>query len=316
MSHVNGDGRTARVIAILSWRAALRSGYDCAVDINNINHVGMAIRDLAATTERYEAMGFQLTPYSPHSAAWKPGDPVQPLGSGNRCVMFENTYLEILANEDAAKPAPRIANFLNRHQGAHIICFDCGDCHFVDTRVRKLGVETSGVIPLQRDIETPDGVRTAKFERTQFAPKASPEGYIQASRHLTPEYIYQPRYIRHPNGCFQLAETILIADDLTAFERRYRDYLDVVPASEGNSLRFRLPLGTTLTLVDFRHAPAMLPGTLLPPIPGIGAVGFCTGDLKGTRDRLKANNFTVVEIGGRILVPAEEASGVALIFGE
>jgi catechol 2,3-dioxygenase-like lactoylglutathione lyase family enzyme len=300
----------------LSWRAALRSGYDCAVDINNINHVGMAIRDLAATTERYEAMGFQLTPYSPHSAAWKPGEHVQPLGSGNRCIMFMNTYLEILASEDAAKPAPRIANFLNRHQGAHIICFDCGDCDFVDKRVRGLGIETSGVIPLQRDIETPDGVRTAKFERTQFAPKASPEGYIQASRHLTPEYIYQPRYIRHPNGCFQFAETILIADDLTAFERRYRDYLNVTPAREGNLLRFRLPLGTTLTLVDFRHAPAMLPGTLLPPIPGIGAVGFRTGDLKGTRDRLKANNFTVVEIGGRILVPAEEASGVALIFGE
>ena len=48
------------------------------VDITNINHVGMAVRDLAAAAARYEAMGFQLTPYSPHSAAWKPGDAVQP----------------------------------------------------------------------------------------------------------------------------------------------------------------------------------------------------------------------------------------------
>ena len=81
------------------------------MDINNINHVGMAVRDLAATAARYEAMGFQLTPYSPHSAAWKPGDPVQPLGSGNRCIMFENTYLEILASEDPKRPAARITNF-------------------------------------------------------------------------------------------------------------------------------------------------------------------------------------------------------------
>ena len=73
------------------------------MDINNINHVGMAVRDIAVTVDRYEAMGFQLTPYSPHSAAWKPGDPVQPLGSGNRCVMFESTYLEILASENRAK---------------------------------------------------------------------------------------------------------------------------------------------------------------------------------------------------------------------
>lgn len=300
----------------LPWRAALRPEYDCAVDINNINHVGMAVRDLAATAACYERMGFQLTPYSPHSAAWKPGDPVQPLGSGNRCVMFENTYLEILASEHASRPAPRITNFLKHHQGAHIICFDSGDCEFVDRRVRGLGIETSGVIPLQRDIDTPDGVRTAQFERTQFAPNDSPEGYIQATRHLTPDYIYQPRYIRHVNGCFQLAETILVADDLRAFEQRYRNYLDIAPVREGNLVRFRLPLGTTLTLVGLKHAPALLPGTLLPPIPGIAAVGFRTKDLKGTKDRLKANGFTVIETKDRVLVPAEEASGVALMFGD
>ena len=82
-------------------------------DINNINHVGMAVRDLAATATRYETMGFALTPYSPHSAAWKPGDPVQPLGSGNRCVMFANTYLEILASENPQRPAARIAAILS-----------------------------------------------------------------------------------------------------------------------------------------------------------------------------------------------------------
>jgi catechol 2,3-dioxygenase-like lactoylglutathione lyase family enzyme len=112
------------------------------MDIDNINHVGMVVRDLVATTARYEAMGFQLTPYSPHSGAFKPDEPVKPLGSGNRCVMFENTYLEILANEDPAKPAERITNFLKHHQGAHIICFDCANCDHVNRRVRGLGIET------------------------------------------------------------------------------------------------------------------------------------------------------------------------------
>ena len=78
----------------------VRNASGRTVDINNINHVGMAVRDLAATAARYEAMGFKLTPYSPHSGAFKPGEPVKSLGSGNRCVMFENNYLEILANED------------------------------------------------------------------------------------------------------------------------------------------------------------------------------------------------------------------------
>ncbi len=285
------------------------------MDINNINHVGMAVRDIAVTVDRYEAMGFQLTPYSPHSAAWKPGDPVQPLGSGNRCVMFESTYLEILASENRAKQAARIENFLKHHQGAHIVCFDCKDTDTVDRRLRGLGYETSGVIALQRDIDTPEGVRTAKFVRSQFAPKDSPEGYIQASTHLTPEYIYQPRFIRHPNGSFELFETVLVSDDLLAFEKRYRDYLGIAPERDGVALRFQLPGGTVLTIVDVRGAAAMLPGGLLPPIPGIAAVGFRTRELAALRDQLKSNGFTVIEIGERILIPAEEASGVAVLFG-
>jgi hypothetical protein len=284
------------------------------VDINNINHVGMAVRDLAATAERYEAMGFQLTPYSPHSAAWKPGDPVQPLGSGNRCIMFQNTYLEILASENPNRSAARIGNFLKHHQGAHIICFNCEDCETVDTRVRGLGIETSGVIPLQRQIDTPDGVRTAKFERTQFSPNGSPEGYIQASRHLTPEFIYQPRYIRHANKCFQLSETIVVTDDLAVFERKYRDYLGVPPAQEGKAVRFKLALGTTLTIIDVRDVGDIMPGTLLPPIPGIAAVTFRTSALPALKERLNSKGFTVIEVGERIMVPAEEASGVAMIF--
>jgi catechol 2,3-dioxygenase-like lactoylglutathione lyase family enzyme len=285
------------------------------MDIDNINHVGMAVRDLAMTADRYEAMGFQLTPYSPHSAAWKPGDPVQPLGSGNRCVMFENTYLEILASENPAKQAARIANFLKHHQGAHIICFDCKDTDAVDRRVRGLGYETSGVIPLQREIATPEGMRTARFVRSQFAPKDSPEGYIQASTHLTPEYIYQPRFIRHPNGCYRLFETILVSDNLPAFEKRYADYLGIKPERDGVALRFSLPRGTVLTIIDVRGAAAMLPGGLLPPVPGIAAVGFRTRDLVAARERLESNGFTVIAVGERILIPAEEASGVAILFG-
>ena len=284
------------------------------MDINNINHVGMAVRDLAATTRRYEAMGFQLTPYSPHSGAWKPGDPVQPLGSGNRCVMFENTYLEILASEDPSKPAARIANFLKHHQGAHIVCFDCGDCDLVDRRVRGNGFETSGVIPLQREIDTPDGVRTAKFVRTQFAPKDSPEGYIQATTHLTPQYIYQPRYIGHANGCFRLAEAIMVTHDLPAFARRYAAYIGTAPAREGGAVKFNLPLGTAMTLVDVRDASAMLPGTLLPPIPGIAAVVFKSASMAGLKERLAGKGFTVGEVQDRLLIPAEEASGVAVLF--
>ena len=297
-------------------RAALNSFRvgACVVDITNINHVGMAVRDLAETARRYEAMGFQLTPYSPHSAAWKPGEPVKPLTSGNRCVMFENTYLEILASEDPARPAERITNFLKRHQGAHIICFDSDGCVAVDARLRKAGVETSGVIPLQRELDTAEGERTAKFERVQFAPKDTPEGYIQAARHLTPQYIYQPRHIRHENGCTRLSQTFLVALDMDATVARYSTYIGAEPTRDGKAARFDLPLGTSLLIVPAAEVGTILPGTLLPPLPGIAAVTFSTPDVAAQSERLRSRGFTVTNAGGRLVVPAEEACGLAVVF--
>lgn len=283
-------------------------------DIDGVNHVGMAVRDLAATVAIFERMGFQLTPYSPQSGAWKPNEAVRSLGSGNRCIMFADDYLEVLASENPKEPSPRIEGFLARHQGAHIVCFNTEEPGAVDQRLRQDGIETSGVIPLQREIDTPDGARTARFERIQFAPGASPEGYIQAARHLTPEYIYQPRYIEHANGCFQLSETIVVVDDLDTYGERYARYLATQPVRDGATLRFDLARRTRLTLVPCDAAAAILPRSLFPPLPCIAGVAFRTRALEAVRAHLTAQGFTVTETAGRLVVPAEEASGLAIVF--
>jgi hypothetical protein len=285
-------------------------------DIDSINHVGMVVRDLADTTARYEAMGFQLTPFSAHAGAWRPGEPVQALGSGNRCVMFNGNYLEILANADAAAPSPRLAGYLRHHEGAHIVCFGSEHLEALDGRLRAAGIATSGVIPLQRDVDTEHGTRTAKFQRVQFAPGDSPEGYIQAARHLTPEFVYQPRYVRHPNGCTALSNVFLIVDDMDGFVERYTRYIGTAPAHEGGVAAFRLPHGNRLTLLRPAKALELLPETLHPPVPGIAAVAFRCPDLAAQRERLRRSAIYACSAGPRLVVPAEHASGVALIFEE
>lgn len=285
-------------------------------DIDSINHVGIVVRDLGVTTARYEAMGFTLTPFSPHMGAWKPGDAVTRLGSGNRCVMFGHNYLEILANEDPAVPSARLEGYLKHHQGGHIICFNSEDLPSVERRLLASGLKTSGVLPLQRDVDTPDGVRTAKFERVQFAPDESPEGYIQAARHLTPAFVYQPRYTAHANGCTELSSTTVVVEDLPAFLDRYATYTGVQAQvhADGGEATFRFSLCSRLALMDRATAQRQLPGTLYPPLPGIAAVGFRCPDLARQAQRLREQRIPFNEAGGRLVVPAEEASGIAVVF--
>lgn len=274
----------------------------------------MAVRDLDAASRCFQAMGFLLTPYSPHSAAWKPGEAVKPQGSGNRCVMLPHNYLEILASEDPAAPASRIETFLARHQGAHIICFNSDTPELIDTRLSAAGIRTSGVIPLQREIDTPRGVRTAKFQRLQFAPDDSPEGYIQVARHLTPQFIYQPRYTAQPNGATLLSDTIVVVDDVDRFAAKYGGYLAAAPVRDGDAWQFCFALGDRLTLVPWRASGSRLPGSLLPPLPCIAGVVFRVPDLAAQRARLQRAGFSVRTAGKRVLVPAEEACGVAVLF--
>jgi hypothetical protein len=261
-------------------------------------------------------MGFLLTPFSLHSGAWKPGDPVVKQGYGNRCVMFQHNYLEILASETAAAPSARIANFLSRHQGGHIICFGTDDAAALDSRLRADGVSTPGVLPLQRDIDTPEGMRTARFQRVQFAPDSSPEGFIQAARHLTPEYIHQPRFIAHPNQVVALSEVFLVTGDPEEFEAKYARYFGRPAKRSGFKRSFSFPLVSKVSIVAAGDAARVLPGSLLPPLPCVAGVAMQTRDLAALKSRLQKARVAFQESHGKVVVPAEEAMGLAIVFEE
>ena len=109
-----------------------------------------------------------------------------------------------------------------------------------------------------------------------------------------------------PDGARDAAELVEIdAEMLEA---------SVEPDPSRVAWRFDFSLLGRLTLVHYRDAQQWLPGTLLPPLSGIAAVAFRTPDLAAQRARLTAAGIAVREANGRLLVPAEEACGVAVLF--
>lgn len=283
-------------------------------DIDSVNHIGIAVRDMDAACARYERLGFLLTPLSVHSGSSKPGEPVQPMATGNRCAVFPHNYIEVLGIVNPGALDWGWSRFMDRFEGAHIICFGCKDAAVVAGRLDASGVGNSGVIALQRDIGLPEGQRTARFDCVHFDGAATPEGLIQAARHRNPEYVHQPRYLTHANGATGLDRLLLVADEPGKMAERYA-VLTGRPITQSDGLdAIELPLVTTLTFADPVTAGRRYPGTLFSPPPSIAVATFTVADLAMAKAFIRKAGFPVVERGDRFHVPAEHALGVVHEF--
>jgi len=285
-------------------------------DIDSVNHVGHVVRDLDAAAARFESMGFILSPLSMHFGSPGPGEPGQPLGSGNRCAIFPDNYLEIVAHVDPDKYDLFCGRYLERFEGAHIICFGCGDAGVVDRRVRAAGIDTSGVIPLQRDIDTLEGQRTAKFDCVHFAAAATPEGLIQAAHHQTPEYIHQARHLDHPNGSVALTDVYLSAVDPAATAERYEMLTGLTARAANGSFVFDMlrPAGSRVSVLAAADISDWLPGAAKHPDPHLAGYAFGTTDLDAVLRHLEMAEIAHLRQGGRLVVPAEAAFGSVVVF--
>lgn len=283
-------------------------------DIDSVNHIGVAVRDMDRGVTRYEKLGFTLSPLSVHSGSLKPGEPVQPMATGNRCAIFEHNYVEILGIVNPDLPSWGWAKFVEKFEGAHIICLGCGDAETVDRRVSGNGIKTSGVIKLQRDVETAEGMKTARFDCTHFDSSITPEGLIQAAHHRTPEYIHQERYLTHENGAQCLDEVVLVTMDPAAESEKYERLTGVAAQRKGHRREIVLSLVSRLVFIGPEMAGEEFRGSLVAPVPAIAAMSFPVSDLDKTEELLKSRGLTTVRQDNQVLVPAEQALGVVHVF--
>jgi hypothetical protein len=111
-----------------------------------------------------------------------------------------------------------------------------------------------------------------------------------------------------------LSSTFVIVDELRRFGDRYGIYAGAQPRAGDGELTFDFPLCSRLTIMTPAVALRRLPGTLYPPLPGIAAVGFRCPDREGQARRLRDARIPFAEVDGTLVVPAEAASGIAVVF--
>jgi hypothetical protein len=278
----------------------------------DLDHAGVAGRDLDLLAAAFERLGFTLTPRARHSGRRTPDGPVEAFGTANRCIMLRQGYLELIAIVDPSCYCNGLERFLARRPGLHIIALSIGDEMANLRRLRQAGIDIPGVAWLERPVDDadPNGLH-ARFARLPL-PDA-PEGRIQLIRHLTPEAIWQPRFLDHPNHAAGWEEVVLAVENPAESAARF-SLLAGRPAEADQSGGYALKLEHS----RLRLLPAEALGTELPEV-GIGSLPLIAAIAIRTDDGAKAIRRIVKGLAHRetpdgVVVAPEAAGGAAIIF--
>ncbi|WP_237216868.1 VOC family protein, partial [Falsiroseomonas oryziterrae] len=202
-----------------------------------LDHIGLCARDPAPLWAAWEGLGFALSPVAQQSGRRTPDGPVEPFGSGNRCAFLRHGYVELLGILDDTLFANGVDRFVARYEGAHILALAMDDAEANLARLRRGGLQIPGVAWLQRPVEP--GGPTARFARLPF-PDA-PEGRVQLVQHLTPELVWDARWMGHRNGAEAL-ESVIVASANPAETTARLARLGGMPAEPDALAGFRLRL--------------------------------------------------------------------------
>ena len=234
-----------------------------------LDHIAHWVPDLDAASEPLESLGFVLTPWSEQHASARPGAPISPVGSANRCIMLRSGYLEILAPLAPTPIGRELQAGIDRYVGVHLLAFGSSDTKAEQARLEALGFPQRPVVALRREVETEGGgTATLRFTVGRAELGSMAEGRIQFLTHHTPEHLWQTRYLGHPNTAEDLAEVWIVVADLHEAADRYSAYLDL-PADQAGpgAATIRLSRGrVSLFTVEGFRGPAAARPRARPPV--------------------------------------------------
>lgn len=114
--------------------------------------------------------------------------------------------------------------------------FGTDDIEGTRERLISRGVSCSEVKPFQRTMDTPSGPRLMRAN--VFFPQGNDlPSLTQVAQHITPELIFQPRYMDHPNGAKSVTEIIACDARPEDVAGRYARYTGHEVITNDNFLR-------------------------------------------------------------------------------
>lgn len=185
-----------------------------------LDHTAFFVPAMEPAAEAFERCGFRLTPFTVQTN--RDGAASVPSGTGNRCAMLRNGYLEVLTATHDTPLAAQLRERIADHVGLHLAAFSTADAVTEHRRLGDAGFPTLPLVDMRRPVKLPDGNGDfARFTIARIAHGAMPEGRAQFLTHHTEPLVWLPDRLDHPNGAEALSALWIAADDPAEAAARY-----------------------------------------------------------------------------------------------
>jgi len=272
-----------------------------------IDHTLVGVRDLEAARERWQRMGFTVTPRGRH-IGW---------GTGNYCVMFDEGYVELLGIVNPDEFSNNLDRFLEDREGLMGLAFATDDATACVAELRAAGIAGDGPKDLKRLLELPEGTVTPEFSLVYLPADATPALSAFVCRHRMPHLVRRPAWLRHDNSARTLLGMTIATerprDLMPAYRKLFGERSAIADATAMlvDTGMGRLVFATPDTLAARYRAVAPLPDHASP-----WAVAMIIGveDLMICRRTLEAGAFAPVTLGEGLALGPDQTGGLFLEF--
>ncbi|MEX2643304.1 MAG: VOC family protein [Acetobacterales bacterium] len=283
----------------------------------NLDHIGYFVADMEAAAAALERLGFSLSPFTRQYNRSAPDTPPAPAGTGNRLIVLEEGYIEVLAPTGEDTPVARqLHAALEKYPGLHLIAFGSGDADGHHAHLESAGFAPQPVVDLRRTVDGPEGMPAqVRFRVVRVSPGAMPEGRVQFCQHMTPGQVWRSDWMAHPNGATALDGVVVCEENPSEAAGRFARFTGIAASPLADDWRLRTGRGV-VDLLDIAAFRAAFAGLGVPALPCIAALRLRCRSLPATTRCLEARGVRCFGTRAGLVVPPAEALGATLLFSE
>ena len=274
-----------------------------------LDHTAFFVPAMDAAAAVLERCGFRLTPFTIQTN--REGEATVPSGTGNRCAMLRNGYLEVLTATSDTPLSAQLRERVADHPGLHLAAFASADAA---AEHRRLAAARFPTLPLV-DLRRPVGDDFARFTIARVAHGTMPEGRAQFLTHHTEHLVWLPDMLDHPNGAEALDALWIAADDPSEPATRYARFTGRPARRDGDLTTIDLNRGS-LFLAPPAHLQQAFGIAAAGKLPCLVAASIRVASLARLEACLAGSGLDYRRTASAVTVAVPQELGDALIFHE